>query len=415
MQIALRHCRLSLCAAAITLGATALAAAADSSPPPSPPPPPPPPASPPPAPVSVSAADVSWDAGGSILVTWVPPADTATTTKWIVERSELAADGKQSAWITVAEVAVKDRSVVAAKLSDSAAHHFRVTAVSPDGSSSPTTTTAHTTAHRNFFIGAKLPLFGAILTVCGCVIYYILAARRGRPMKVRRIAALEAIDNAVGRATEMGRPILFVAGIQDMDNIQTVAGITVLGHVSKTAAEYDATIEVPTSRSLVMEAARETVQASYLAAGRPDAYNADLIRYITDEQFGFVAYVSGRMVREKPATCFYMGCFFAESLILAETGNAIGAIQIAGTAESSQLPFFVAACDYTLIGEEFMAASAYLSGEPDQMGSLKGQDAGKAIAAVLIIAGVLLATVASIAPASFATTALGWLRGVLGS
>lgn len=407
VQIALRQCRLSLCAAAITLGATALAAA-DFSPPPASP-------SPPPSPVSVSAADVSWDAGGSIEVTWVHPTDTATTNKWIVERSELAADGTQSAWITVAEVPLKDRSVIVSKLSDTSPHHFRVTAVSPDGPSSPTATAAHATAHRNFFIGAKLPLFGAILTVCGCVIYYILSARRGRPMKVRRIAALEAIDNAVGRATEMGRSILFVPGIQDMDNIQTVAGITVLGHVSKTAAEYDATIEVPTSRSLVMEAARETVQASYLAAGRPDAYNADLIRYITDEQFGFVAYVSGRMVREKPATCFYMGCFFAESLILAETGNAIGAIQIAGTAESSQLPFFVAACDYTLIGEEFMAASAYLSGEPDQMGSLKGQDAGKAIAAVLIIAGVLLATVASIAPASFATTALGWLRGVLGS
>lgn len=234
-------------------------------------------------------------------------------------------------------------------------------------------------------------------------------------MKVRRIAALEAIDNAVGRATEMGRSILFVAGIQDMDNIQTVAGITVLGHVSKTAAEYDATIEVPTSRSLVMEAARETVQASYLAAGRPEAYNADLIRYITDEQFGFVAYVSGRMVRERPATCFYMGCFFAESLILAETGNSIGAIQIAGTAESTQLPFFVAACDYTLIGEEFMAASAYLSGEPDQMGSLKGQDAAKAIAAALIVIGVVLATIASVAPASFAGSALTALKGVLGS
>ena len=46
-----------------------------------------------------------------------------------------------------------------------------------------------------------------------------------------------------------------------------------------------------------------------------------------------------------------------ESLILAETGNTIGAIQVAGTAMPAQLPFFVAACDYTLIGEEFFAAS----------------------------------------------------------
>jgi hypothetical protein len=104
------------------------------------------------------------------------------------------------------------------------------------------------------------------------------------------------------------------------------------------------------------------------------------------------------MVRAKPAACFYAGTFFAESLILAETGNSIGAIQIAGTAEAAQLPFFVAACDYTLIGEELFAASAYLSGEPHQLGSLKGQDAGKALAGVLLTAGCFVATLSALVP-----------------
>jgi hypothetical protein len=90
-----------------------------------------------------------------------------------------------------------------------------------------------------------------------------------------------------------------------------------------------------------------------------------------------------------------MGSFFAESLILAETGNAVGAIQIAGTAQPAQLPFFVAACDYTLIGEEFFAASAYLSGEADQIGSLKGQDVGKLLVAAGILVGVAGATIAA--------------------
>jgi hypothetical protein len=91
-----------------------------------------------------------------------------------------------------------------------------------------------------------------------------------------------------------------------------------------------------------------------------------------------------------------MGAFYAESLILAETGNRIGAIQLAGTANLTQLPFFVAACDYTLIGEEFFAASAYLSGEPDQLGSLKGQDVGKIIVGAGIVGGVAAATLASL-------------------
>ena len=49
----------------------------------------------------------------------------------------------------------------------------------------------------------------------------------------------------------------------------------------------------------------------------------------------------GRMLREKPAACFYIGQFFAESLLLAETGNSVGAIQIAGTAEASQMPLWM--------------------------------------------------------------------------
>jgi hypothetical protein len=212
---------------------------------------------------------------------------------------------------------------------------------------------------------------------------------------LRKIAGLEAVDEAVGRATEMGRPILFVAGIADMDDVQTIAGLTILARIGRTIAEYDTKITMPTRASLVMTAGRETLRAAYVAGGHPDAYTDDMVFYVTDEQFGFAAAVDGILVRDRPATCFYLGTFYAESLIMAETGNSIGAIQIAGTAQPAQLPFFVAACDYTLIGEELFAASAYLSEEPRQLGSLKGQDVGKVIAMVLIVLGVLSTTLAT--------------------
>ena len=90
-------------------------------------------------------------------------------------------------------------------------------------------------------------------------------------------------------------------------------------------------------------------------------------------------------------------------------GNRVGAIQIAGTAQPAQLPFFVAACDYTLIGEEFFAASAYLSGEPDQLGTLKGQDVGKVIVAAGIVAGVIGATIASVTGSAVAQAFVDFL------
>lgn len=236
--------------------------------------------------------------------------------------------------------------------------------------------------------------------MCGAVLTFITLARRGLPMRVRQIAGLASVDDAVGRATEMGRPCLFVPGILDMNDIQSIAAVTILEHVGKTVAEYDARIEVPTSKGLVMVAAREALQSAYISAGRPENFSADDVYYVTEEQFAYVGHLQGVMAREKPAACFYFGGFFAESLILAETGNGIGAIQIAGTAQPQQLPFFVAACDYTLIGEEFFAASAYLSGEPDQLGTLKGQDVGKVVVAAGIIIGSVAATWAAITGSS---------------
>ncbi len=257
-------------------------------------------------------------------------------------------------------------------------------------------TTTNKPWYRELFNTSKAWVALLFVILAGLVLSCIQLARSGREMWVRRIAALDAVDEAVGRATEMGRRVLFVPGVQDMDDIGTIAGVSILGRVAKTVARYGADLEVPTSKSLVMTACRETVQASFFEAGRPDAFNADHIPYITDDQFGYVAYLVGDMVRTRPAACLYMGAFFAESLLLAETGNAIGAIQIAGTREPAQLPFFVAACDYTLIGEEFFAASAYLSKEPDQLGSLKGQDLCKLFLGIILLAGCILATIASL-------------------
>jgi hypothetical protein len=123
----------------------------------------------------------------------------------------------------------------------------------------------------------------------------------------------------------------------------------------------------------------------------PDRYREQDIYYTTYSQFGYAASVCGTMLREKPATNFFFGRFYAESLVLAETGNMTGAVQIAGTDADAQLPFFITACDYTLIGEELYAGSVYLSREPLLMGALKAQDAGKAIVLVMLVAGSILA------------------------
>ena len=236
----------------------------------------------------------------------------------------------------------------------------------------------------NFLLVAVL--FGVLL------LFYIERAKKGK-MFVRRIAGLDAIEDAVGRATEMGRPILFSFGLSVLNDVTTMAALSIFGRVARKAAEYATPLLVPNNDPLVMTAARETAKQAYTEAGRPDLYNETNISFLTSDQFGYAAGVDGIVMRDKPGAVFWQGYFYAEALILAETGHSVGAIQIAGTTSIEQLPFFVVACDYTLIGEEMFAASSYLNPEPQMMGSLKGEDFLKAVIMILLIALALLGTV----------------------
>jgi hypothetical protein len=239
-----------------------------------------------------------------------------------------------------------------------------------------------------FIEGARVK-FASIMIVCITIYYYIDRAKSGEDIYLRKIPGLQALEEAVGRATEMGKSVLFVPGIMDLDQVETVTGLNLLGHVAEYTAKYETSLNVPVSRAIVMEAGREICKESYLKSGRPDLFYDDMVHYISDEQFAYAAGVNGIMEREKPAACFYLGKFYAESLILAETGNSIGAIQIAGTGSPAQIPFFVTACDYTLIGEEFFTASAYLSNKPELVGSIKGQDIVKLLVMIAMVLTVV--------------------------
>ncbi|HUU57219.1 MAG TPA: DUF6754 domain-containing protein, partial [bacterium] len=199
----------------------------------------------------------------------------------------------------------------------------------------------------------------------------------------------DAVEDAIGRATEMGKPILYVTGLGDASDIATIAAMTILAKVARKTAEYETPLIVPCYDPIVMMVEKEMVRQAYTEMGKPDAFDEDSVFFVTQSQFGYVAAVDGIMLREKPATNFYMGAFFAESLILAETGAETGAIQIAGTDRVTQLPFFITACDYTLMGEELYAATAYLGRDPLFLGSLKGQDYSKAVIMLALIIGTV--------------------------
>jgi hypothetical protein len=278
-------------------------------------------------------------------------------------------------------------------LADHADYYYRVDAVTADTAiRASSEIVGPVQSSGQLFNTGRIPVFVAVVVFGLLTIFFVSKAKRGTELYIRPLAGIEAVDDAIGRATEMGKPILYLLGLGTADMIATIASFTILGRVAKRVAQYQTGLIVPCYDPIVMTVAQETVKAGYLDAGRPEAYNDDIVYFVTQSQFAYVAAVNGIMLRQRPATNIYMGKFFAESLILAETGALAGSIQISGTDEIAQLPFFIVSSDYTLIGEELYAASAYLGREPKLLGSLKAQDYAKAAVIVLAIAGLLAAT-----------------------
>jgi hypothetical protein len=257
----------------------------------------------------------------------------------------------------------------------------------------------------------KWPILMSILVFSSLVLVMIRYARRNPNMYIRPLAGITAIEEAIGRATEMGRPVLYVPGIDNVNNIQTIYSMVILQYVAKTVAQYGTPLIVSVGQAFVTTMAEETVKQGFLDAGVPDAYKPGIVRYQSDEQFAFTAATNGIILREKPAANLLLGSFFAESLMMAETGFMAGSIQVAGTANVHQLPFFVVACDYTLIGEEFFAATAYLSREPNLLGTIKAQDYFKVGILVILAVGLVLETYAQFTYGPTSHSHLYWLLG----
>jgi len=235
-----------------------------------------------------------------------------------------------------------------------------------------------------------------LIIIMGAAFYFIQRARRGIVPKIRRVPGLDAIDEAIGRATEMGRPVFCSHGIAGLSSAtygpQTIAGLGVLSYVAQMCARYGTRLIVPVRILAVLPIATEIVETAYKLEGKPEQFRKEDIMYLSPWQFAYSLSYMSLMEREKAAANIMIGAYWAESLQLAETGYRAGAVQVSGTANTHQIPFFVVATDYCLIGEEIYAAGAYLSKDAMLLASIVAQDVGKYIAIALSLIGAILST-----------------------
>lgn len=220
----------------------------------------------------------------------------------------------------------------------------------------------------------------------------------GERFTIRRMAAIDVIEEAIGRAVETDKAVVMNIGggglLRGEFAPPTLAGLTVLGYVAGLTAKLGADLIAPMYSDGGVETiavATEIIHDAYLAAGEVE-------RFKPEEMIPFLPVQASVMAladRVRPAANIMIGYYWHESCIWAEAFGRVGAIQVGGTTNLYQIPFFAGACDYVLIGEEVYPVSAYISKDPKLVATIVAQDIFKWVASTLIILGTVLVSFGS--------------------
>jgi len=212
--------------------------------------------------------------------------------------------------------------------------------------------------------------------------------------KIRRLPAIDAIDELVGRCAEMGKPLHYSPGISGLGggwgDKDTVPGLAICGYVARKCVELGVRGIYSYREPMLQPVLHDIVKEAHMIEGNVEEFVPEDIVWLSPRQFAYAAGLVGLLSREKPAASMLLGAFAAESLICTEAGYRAGAMQIAGTTNAYQIPYFATTCDYVLISEELQTAGVYITQVPEQVGTIQGQDISRLLVLALMIIGGLL-------------------------
>ena len=226
-------------------------------------------------------------------------------------------------------------------------------------------------------------VFSLVLLLALFIILWFTSqqAAKGKVPTIRKIPGLDAIEEAIGRSVEMGRPVYYpmgCAGFGDASTGGKMAALSLIGYSADLCAERGIKLITGTNKTSMIPMLDEVVSQAYEAHNASELYDISDIRWYPS-QMAYVAGTDTIFKHEKPGAMIMIDTWWAEALAFCEIGRRGGAFMIGGTDYRPYMPYFIATCDYALIGEEIFVASAYLSDDPTVKATVFAEDIMKFI------------------------------------
>lgn len=211
-----------------------------------------------------------------------------------------------------------------------------------------------------------------------------------RPLELRPLRGYRALLNQVGRAVESGRQIHVGLGRGGLHQVSSPASLAALRTLENLAGKSSASTAPPfvtVNDGTLLLAAQDKVRQAYDAAGRTGELAPAPAQFMADSAYPFVyaAAANALIHSENVGSNILLGHFGVEIGIVCEAGSRRQVAQIVGSVDLEAVALAMAVTDDVLVGEEMLAAGAYLEGKPSQIASVQAQDVLRWVIALAVL------------------------------
>ena len=216
---------------------------------------------------------------------------------------------------------------------------------------------------------------------------------------LRPLPGYAALKSQIGRAVESGRRVHFALGRASLVGTASptsIASLAALDSLSRDGCASGVPPLVTVGEATLLPAAQDSLRAGYSRAARADEFSLSAAQLLAPESapYAYAAAAGDLMTHQEVGSSLMLGRFGAEMALLSEAATRADMEQVIGSDDPLALSVGAAVTDHLIIGEELLAAHAYLDGRPDQLAALQLQDIFRLIIILLIFLFALVGLVA---------------------
>jgi len=210
---------------------------------------------------------------------------------------------------------------------------------------------------------------------------------------LRRIPAMDVVDEAVRICAEKGRPMYQYFGQMTFSGkfaIYAESVSSMARYLTKRCAELGVRYIAADTDPVLQLALLDFTKQGYIEAGHPEMFNPRDIRYVTAgfAQAMFEAIDTVR--REQPGCLIAFGHIGGGTPInIFQTATNLGTFVIGASESPDELSQAAMTADYSMLNEEQVVVGAYIDNDPEKMAAFIGEDIVKLVMiAIMIVGGI---------------------------